>query len=1787
MTRTPLRWGAFIASSAALLAAMLAAPTAHADIDPADSTLPSTVTADALPTVQIDGVVWDQEIVGNTVYVAGQFTTARPAGAAPGTNTVPRANMLAYNLTTGALITTFAPVFDAQVKSLSMSPDGTRLYAAGQFSKVNGENRYRIVALNPQTGAVLPGTPGANATVNSIFATAEAIYVGGVFSTIGSATRNRAAAFIPGTSTALPFNPTIPNGNVQAIVASPDGSKVAIGGTFTQVNGSNNPGYGMALLNSSTGANLPLAANAQIRNAGADAAILALAADEDGFYGSGYHFGRGGNLEGTFMATWSGALAWVEDCHGDTYDIEARGNVVYQASHKHYCGNLGTGGFPQTEPNWSFQHGTAITKFATGTSKRDIYNYGDHPGQPSPTLLNFFPDFVPGTYTGVNQGPWDVESNNDYVVYGGEFTRVNNQPQQGIVRFARKGIAPENQGPRQSGEGLGVKARSLGNGAVRISWPGTYDRDNATLTYAVYRDTASNKIWEGEQTARFWEVQSMGATDTGLTPGTTVQYRLRVSDSSGNYADSNWVPVTVGSTGAFGPYADKVLADGATKYWRLSETNRQVIDWAGVDDTTVGTSATRGTAGAMQDGSGNAATTFAGNVNGVTVSKERIWGPDSFSIEGWFKTATNSSTGKIAGFGNNASGGDSGTHDRALYVDSSGRLAFGVNDGSNQILTSSATVRNQQWHHAVGTFENGTMSLYLDGRRVATKSGVTKGRSLWGYWRIGGDNTWSGSKYFAGAIDDFAVYPKALTAAQVDAHWQASGRTSTVPQAPADTYGAAVYNAEPELYWRLGETSGTTAGDTSINGVTGSILGNFTLNRAGALSGNAALGLARPITGGFLGIGNKAGGNVVATTATSNPQVFSQEVWIKTTTTDGGRIFGFGSSSNGSASSNYDRHLYMLDDGRVRFGVYNGSTVTIDSQASLNDGQWHQVVSTFGSGGMRLYVDGVLNSSDPNTVAQNYNGYWKLGGDNTWGGNSQNYFLGDVDEVAVFGSQLSAQTVRAHYIASGRSLPNAAPTAAFTTQPAGATVGFNSSGSSDPDGTIASYAWNFGDGSTSTQPNPTHTFAASGTYGVSLTVTDNDGATGTVTQLIVVSVPNQAPEAGFTFAVDGLDVAFTSTSSDPDGTIASYAWNFGDGATSTQANPTHTYANGAVRTVTLNVTDNQGLTDTITRTVDPDAAPEADFTVQATGLSAKFTSTSTDDDEIASYAWNFGDGSTSTQANPTHVYDDEGDYTVTLTVTDASGQTDSVTKSVSVEVPAAGGTVALDAFGRSVSNGWGNADLGGAWTTGGGNATPFSVTGSVGRVSLAAGQGREVTLAGSSARQTDLTFDLSLANAATGGGTQLESYVRWIDGANSYRTKLVARSDGGVRIDLIRVSGGTATTLGSLLVPGLTIVAGDTLKLRVQAVGTSGTDLKVKVWKAGSAEPGAWTLERSDSTAGLQAPGRIGLYFYQSASSTSPQVFDIDNLTSATPGPQAPNQAPTADFSATATGTSVVFNGTGSTDTDGVIVSYAWSFGDGQTGTGATTTHAYPAEDGTYQVTLTVTDNNGATDSVTKSVSVEAPAAGADVALDAFGRTVANGWGNADLGGAWTVSGGAAAFAVNGSAGQATVAPGQGREATLAGSSASQTDLTFDVSLGSAATGGGSQLETYVRWVNASNSYRVKLVARSDGGVRADLIRVSGGTATTLGSVLVPGLTIGAGDTLKLRAQAVGTSGTELKVKVWKAGTAEPGSWTLERSDSTTALQTAGRIGFYFYQSGSSTGAQVYGIDNLKSATVG
>jgi PKD repeat protein len=146
--------------------------------------------------------------------------------------------------------------------------------------------------------------------------------------------------------------------------------------------------------------------------------------------------------------------------------------------------------------------------------------------------------------------------------------------------------------------------------------------------------------------------------------------------------------------------------------------------------------------------------------------------------------------------------------------------------------------------------------------------------------------------------------------------------------------------------------------------------------------------------------------------------------------------------------------------------------------------------------------------------------------------------------------------------------------------------------STDSDGTLASWSWDFGDGSGSTTRNPVHVYALPSSYTVNLEVMDEDGYSHTSSrQVTVFEAPNTPPTADFSFSVNHLEVQFTDTSVDPDGTVDGWLWDFGDSGVSTARNPSYTYASAGTYDVTLTTTDNDNDTHARTRQVTVTAPP--------------------------------------------------------------------------------------------------------------------------------------------------------------------------------------------------------------------------------------------------------------------------------------------------------------------------------------------------------------------------------------------------------------------------------------------------------------------------------------------------------------------------------------------------------------------------------------------------------------------
>jgi hypothetical protein len=299
------------------------------------------------------------------VYAGGSFTGVRPAGAKDDVSESKRYNLMAYNLTTGAS-TGFAPNINGVVKELALSSDQKVLYVGGKFNLVNNVKRENFAAIDIATGAVTKLSLTVNDSINAITVVGSTIYLGGAFNMVNGTSRSHLAAISASSGALTGWAPSVANGAVQALVATPDKSRIIAGGSFDTLGATT--AIGMGSLDATTGALRPWKINTIVKDKGSLSAILALNVDGDTVYGAGYGYGggaaEGGNFEGVFAADpTTGNVKWLQDCHGDTYDVAPVGNTVYSVGHSHYCANIG--GFPDTNPRVGYYRALAVTKQAS------------------------------------------------------------------------------------------------------------------------------------------------------------------------------------------------------------------------------------------------------------------------------------------------------------------------------------------------------------------------------------------------------------------------------------------------------------------------------------------------------------------------------------------------------------------------------------------------------------------------------------------------------------------------------------------------------------------------------------------------------------------------------------------------------------------------------------------------------------------------------------------------------------------------------------------------------------------------------------------------------------------------------------------------------------------------------------------------------------------------------------------------------------------------------------------------------------------------------------------------------------------------------------------------------------------------------------------------------------------------------------------------------------------------------------------------------------------------------
>lgn len=767
-----------LAAALVPIGAVTLAPASPAAADPAPAGAagtPSTVSADALPTAQINGIVWDQVVVGDIVYVVGKFSSARPAGSPAGQNESPRGNAMAYNINTGEIVD-WAPTTNGTINTIAASADGQTLYLGGEFTTLNNQTAWRVGAVRASDGQRSPLAASANGSVKalSVSPDGQTLYIGGAFTQINSSARQRVAALNLGSQQLTNFAPKIDNYYVRSIVEAVDGSAVAIGGAFESVEGSDNPGHGIAVFEKD-GSLRKNNVSSVVRGAGAEASVMSVKADEQGLYAASYS--RLGTFEGVMRLNWTtGDIDYMADCHGDSYDVLPAGDVVYAASHSHDCSNIG--GFPDV--SYHYHNAVAYTNAATGTVKENsAAGYKSYAGQNATTNLNFYPDFTPGKISGAIQATWTVEGNDKYVVYGGEFLAVNGTAQQGLVRFARRDIAPNKQGPMDKGGAFKVTGSSPRAGVVSLSFKANWDRDDKALTYNVYRDSMNGQpVTSQTVSAGFWERSDLSATDV-VDPGTTHRYRVQVTDQWGASTVSDWVTVKAGEGQGLSKYGARILADGAAHYWSFDETDGdKAEDFVAQRNLTIrGKAYKRGSESVLGSGASLGLTSDSANKSHAA-TRVASQAPTAFSMETWVRT-TSTSGGEIMGYGSSSTN-QSWSRDRMVYMRNDGTLSFMLYPGKLTTITTPKSYNDGQWHHIVASMSPTTGAmLYVDGNLAAFDGSMTEGQSYSGYWRIGGDalggvNGQPSNTNIQADIDEAAVYSTPLSARQIAEHYTAA-----------------------------------------------------------------------------------------------------------------------------------------------------------------------------------------------------------------------------------------------------------------------------------------------------------------------------------------------------------------------------------------------------------------------------------------------------------------------------------------------------------------------------------------------------------------------------------------------------------------------------------------------------------------------------------------------------------------------------------------------------------------------------------------------------------------------------------------------------------------------------------------------------------------------------------------------------------------------------------------------------------------------------------------------------
>lgn len=454
------------------------------------SLVPASTAAAASPAYRtkplsswsLNGVGYATLVVGNVVYVGGSFSTASSPDRS---QSAARANLAAFSLTTGALITSFRADTNGRVNALAT--DGTRLFVGGSFTQVGGTSRARLAAVSLASGAVQSWTANSSSNVYALGVGGGVLYVGGSFSSLGGSSRSRIAAVRISDASVTSFAPGA-NATVNALVVSSDGSSIYAGGNFTTINGSSRP-YLAAFANSGALRNISWV------HASAPVTALGLAADNSRL-AVGY---AGYDNQTSYYSTSSGARLWANYCDGDAQAVAVIGDRVISGYHDG-C------------------RGVSSTKLVMASTSNGS------------TDASFVPTF--NRYWGVR----GIAASSAALVVAGDFTSVSGVAVEGFAIFPSTSAPPPS--PLLAPAGLTVTGATTSS--ISLAWQATTG-GTGSISYQVYRDGAAVSALQAgltytdtglaEQTQATYVVRALDSAGETSPPSTSVIGRVTTPQS--------------------------------------------------------------------------------------------------------------------------------------------------------------------------------------------------------------------------------------------------------------------------------------------------------------------------------------------------------------------------------------------------------------------------------------------------------------------------------------------------------------------------------------------------------------------------------------------------------------------------------------------------------------------------------------------------------------------------------------------------------------------------------------------------------------------------------------------------------------------------------------------------------------------------------------------------------------------------------------------------------------------------------------------------------------------------------------------------------------------------------------------------------------------------------------------------------------------------------------------------------------------------------------------------------